>query len=93
MPAGAVIAGMRAALEAGSVSPDVVAIEARKHLAASRAAADTPARGPRPSRAAVVNLPAPRSAAAPPDARPAPSMAAYDQLLATPPAAGRRGAR
>jgi hypothetical protein len=31
MPAAQVIAGIHAALEAGSCSPDVVAIEARKH--------------------------------------------------------------
>jgi len=94
MPAAALIAGMRAALEAGSVSPDVVAIEARKHLAAVDAGAQAPVpmQRPRPSRAAVVNLPAARSAAPPPpDARPAPSVAAYDQLLDSAPAASRRG--
>ena len=85
LPAAAVIPGMRAALTAGSVSPDVVAIEARKHAAAAgdqgaATAPARPARQPRPSRAAVVNLPPPRTVP-PPDPRPAPSMAAYDQLL------------
>jgi transposase len=83
MPAKAVIAGIRAAVGAGSVNPDVVAIEARKHPAGDAApagAGDARARAPRPSRAAVINLPPPRPTP-PPDARPAPSVAAYDQLL------------
>jgi hypothetical protein len=80
-PAAAVIAGMRAAVAAGSVNPDVVAIEARKHPAGDAAGAGAArARPPRPSRAAVINLP-PSRPAPQPDARPAPSVAAYDQLL------------
>lgn len=79
MPAAAMIAGIRAAVAAGSVSPDVVAIEARKHPGRASGADAGPARPPRPSRAAVVNLP-PRPGP-PPDSRPAPSVAAYDQLL------------
>jgi hypothetical protein len=79
-----VLAGIRAALDAGSVAPDVVAIEARK------SGTDTPARPtrrwptPRRSPAAVVTLQARTQAAAglPPDARPAPSVAGYDRLLA-----------
>jgi transposase len=90
MPASQVTAGIRAALEAGSCSPDVVAIEARKHagLASPGQAGDSPwpALRPRPSRAAVVTLPR-REARLPADQRPAPSVAAYDQLLAVPPAA------
>jgi transposase len=84
MPAAQVIAGMTAALAAGSCSPDVVAVEARKHAAAGPAPASGPAwpaMRPRPSRAAVITLPARRDPL-PPDARPAPSVAAYDQLLA-----------
>jgi transposase len=90
MPASAVIAGMRAALAAGSCSADVVAVEARKHAVT----AGTGGTGgdawqalarPRRSRAAVVTLPQ-RQAALPPDPRPAPSVAAYDQLLSIPPA-------
>jgi transposase len=96
MPAAQVTAGITAALQAGSCSPDVVAIEARKHaagLAGPAKAGETawPALRPRPSRAAVVTLPQQR-AALPADARPAPSVAAYDQLLAAPPAAGEGGA-
>jgi hypothetical protein len=87
MPASQVTAGIRAALEAGSCSPDVVAIEARKHagLASPGQAGDSPwpALRPRPSRAAVVTLPR-REARLPADQRPAPSVAAYDQLLAPP---------
>jgi hypothetical protein len=93
LPAAQVIAGITAALEVGSCSPDVVAIEARKHAAglAGTAGAAWPALRPRPSRAAVVTLPA-RRPVLPPDPRPAPSVAAYDQLLVTPPAAGQAGA-
>jgi hypothetical protein len=85
MPAPQVIAGMTAALAAGSCSPDVVAVEARKHAAAaSPGTGGEPAwqaMRPRRSRAAVITLPARRDPL-PPDARPAPSVAAYDQLLA-----------
>jgi transposase len=89
MPATQVIAGITAALAAGSCSPDVVAVEARKHAAAAPGPADGPAwpaARPRRSRAAVITLPR-RAAELPPDARPAPSVAAYDQLLAP----GREG--
>ena len=84
MPAVQVIAGMTAALGAGSCSPDVVAVEARKHAAANPGADGEPAwpaARPRRSRAAVITLPA-RRVPLPPDQRPAPSVAAYDQLLA-----------
>jgi transposase len=93
LPAVQVIAGITAALAAGSCAPDVVAIEARKHGGASHAGDGQPpwaALRPRPSRAAVVTLPR-RPAQLPADRRPAPSVAAYDQLLA-PPAAGQAGA-
>ena len=92
----AVLAGIRAALGAGSVSPDVVAIEARKHTAPTGATtgattgpvpapdAAGPA-APQRSRAAVVTLGARRQAASwaglPADERPAPSVRDYDQLL------------
>ena len=95
MPAPAVIAGIRGALTAGSCSPDVVAVEARK-CAASAGPADTAGNAwpalerPRRSRAAVVTLPR-RQAGLPPDQRPAPSVAAYDQLLPGPPAAAGEG--
>ncbi len=91
LPAAQVTAGIAAALAAGSCSPDVVAIEARKH-AAGGAGLDAGGTGPvpRPSRAAVVTLPR-RQPKLPADRRPAPSVAAYDQLLAAPPAAGQAG--
>ena len=104
----AVLAGIRAALAAGSVSADVVAIEARKHLATANiitANAVTGAKvgepaAPQRSRAAVVTLGARRQAASvagfPADERPAPSVRDYDQLLtrrrAPWPAAGDRAA-
>jgi hypothetical protein len=84
IPASQVIAGITWALAAGSCSPDVVAVEARKHAAPSPGTSSEPtwpAMRPRPSRAAVVTLPARRDPL-PPDGRPAPSVAAYDQLLA-----------
>jgi transposase len=92
MPASQVIAGITAALAAGSCSPDVVAVEARKRAPAGTEPATEagwPAIRPRPSRAAVVTLPR-RTAQLPADARPAPSVAAYDQLLV--PAAQEEGA-
>jgi hypothetical protein len=76
-----VIAGITAALTAGSCSPDVVAVEARKHAGPAADPAPAGPAGPRRSRAAVITLPARRDPL-PPDGRPAPSVAAYDQLLA-----------
>jgi transposase len=96
MPAAQVTAGIAAALEAGSCSADVVAIEARKHAVSTAGLADAGERPwpalqrPRPSRAAVVTLPR-REARLPADRRPVPSVAAYDQLLA-PHAAAEGGA-
>jgi hypothetical protein len=104
----AVLAGIRAALAAGSVSADVVAIEARKHLtttdittadAVTGSEVGEPA-APQRSRAAVVTLGARRQAASlaalPADERPAPSVRDYDQLLtrrrAPSPAQGSGGA-
>ncbi|GEL20997.1 IS21 family transposase [Pseudonocardia asaccharolytica] len=94
LPEAAVLAGIRAAVAAGSVSADAVAIEARKHTTATGTttgtsmtpAAGAPAAGPQRSRAAVVTLGARRRAASlsglPADGRPAPSVRDYDQLLA-----------
>lgn len=85
----AVLAGIRAALAAGSVSADVVAIEARKHATGTATAGTAgmvePPTAPQRSRAAVVTLGARRQAALPTDGRPAPSVRDYDQLLAHPP--------
>ena len=92
MPPAQVIAGMQAALAAGSCSANVVAVEARKHAAAaSPAEADAAWQAlqrPRRSRAAVITLPRRSAPAVPPDQRPAPSVAAYDELLRNPPSAG-----
>ena len=90
LPAASVTAGITAALGAGTCSPDVVAVEARKHAdaAGGRAGADqvpaAPAGG-MPRGASVITLPR-RQAPLPADGRPAPSVAAYDQLLARGPA-------
>jgi transposase len=84
LPEAAVLAGIRAALAAGAVSADAVAIEARKHTSITEAAAAPTAgapAGPQRSRAAVVTLGARRRAALPADGRPAPSVRDYDQLL------------
>jgi hypothetical protein len=92
----AVLAGIRAALDAGSVAPDVVAIEARKHWQLSATADPVESGGPsaavpQRSRTAVVTLGARRRAALPEDARPAPSVHDYDQLLTHPTAGRSRG--
>jgi hypothetical protein len=91
LPAASVTAGITAALGAGTCSPDVVAVEARKHAdtAGGRGGADqvpaaSPA-GPVPQGASVITLPR-RQAPLPADGRPAPSVTAYDQLLARRPA-------
>lgn len=93
LPRGQVLAGITAALRAGSVSADVVAIEARKATvmpeSTSKSTVDdaTPAGNgkpvaPRRSAARLVTLPARRTARQlPADTRPAPSVADYDQLL------------
>jgi hypothetical protein len=97
----AVLAGIAAALSVGSVSADVVAIEARKPAGTATQRGDLPAdragqraghpetsqsAGPQRSRAAVVPLGARRQAALPADARPAPSVRDYDRLLTHRPA-------
>jgi transposase len=86
-----VVAGIAAALRAGALTADAVAVEARKAAqepasetttAPSAAASGTP---PAP----VTSLTARRLAALPPDTRPLPSVAAYDQLLRHPRPASR----
>ncbi|MET8927304.1 IS21 family transposase [Streptomyces sp. NPDC004623] len=96
LPHEAVVAGMNAVLEAGSVSPELVAIEARKALAAAGGPppvvitppANTPViDGPAhqdTDSAQIISLPA-RRPALPPDTRPEPSLAAYGQLLSIQP--------
>ncbi|WP_073946623.1 IS21 family transposase [Streptomyces kebangsaanensis] len=89
MPAEAVLAGITAALDAGSTSADVVAIEARKAMSArAEAGIQAPAPAapapPPESRSAEVGariISLPRRAELPADTRPEPSVAVYDQLL------------
>jgi hypothetical protein len=74
-----VVAGLAAALRAGALTADAVALEARK-------AADETAGQPAPDTAPAVTAPvasltARRLEKLPPDTRPLPSVAAYDQLL------------
>ena len=81
LPAASVTAGIEAALTAGTCSPDVVAVQARRHAAAAGApAAENLGVAPLRSRAAVVTLPR-RGGLLPADPRPLPDVAAYDQLL------------
>ena len=89
LPAASVRAGITAALGAGTCSPDVVAVEARRHADTAGGRADQvpagQAAGGMPRGASVITLPR-RQAPLPADGRPAPSVTAYDQLLARRPA-------
>jgi transposase len=86
-----VVAGLAAALHAGALTGDAVALEARKAAEADDASTPALATGP-PGSALPDGVPAPagatvtflterRLANLPPDTRPLPSVAAYDQLL------------
>ena len=81
LPAASVAAGITAALKAGTCSPDVVAVEARKHAAGqapgrrSRPGPRRAGRGRRSSRCRAGTAPLPA------DTRPVPDTSAYDQLL------------
>ena len=81
-----VVAGIAAALAAGALTADAVAVEARKAAQSDTTevtgGADMPAAVP-----PVTSLTLRRLAALPPDTRPLPSVAAYDQLLRRPPRA------
>jgi len=80
-----VVAGIAAALAAGALTADAVAVEARKAAQSGSGGAarpDTP-----PAASAVTSLTERRLAALPADTRPLPSVAAYDQLLRRPPRA------
>jgi hypothetical protein len=89
-----VAAGLAAALAAGALTADAVAVEARK---AAQAAPPAPAAGGAPGDATPGDLPAVASltrrrlAALPADGRPPPSVAAYDQLLRNRPTARAEG--
>ena len=75
-----VVAGLAAALRAGALTADALALEARKAAdeADGQPAREDAARVPAP---AVASLTARRLEKLPPDTRPLPSVAAYDQLL------------
>lgn len=78
-PAAAVLAGIEAALAAGSTSPELVTVEARRaHRQAEREAPE--AAGAADSPAGVPDCPS-----LPADSRPLPCVAVYDQLLACAP--------
>lgn len=85
MPHEHVVAGIAAALRAGALTADAVAVEARK-AAQDTAGENTshPPAAPSAAPAPVASLTARRLAALPPDTRPLPSVAAYDQLLRHP---------
>lgn len=94
MPDGDVVAGIEAALRVGAVSPDVVAVQARRHAAEAAAGGADSGRhldehGPI-NMHRVVSLtqyrladPAAVIAGLPADTRPLPTCDAYDQLLPT----------
>jgi transposase len=71
-----VVAGLAAALRAGALTADAVALEARKAADAGEPHGPAPAAAP-----AVTSLTARRLEKLPADTRPLPSVAAYDQLL------------
>lgn len=76
-----VVAGIAAALTAGALTADAVAVEARKAAQADTSdttATTTSSASPPP---VVTSLTQRRLAALPPDTRPLPSVAIYDQLL------------
>ena len=78
-----VVAGIAAALRAGAMTADVVAMEARKAAdAGPPVTAAQPDEIPQPP--PVTSLAERRLAALPTDSRPLPSVAAYDQLLRRP---------
>jgi transposase len=85
-----VVAGLAAALLAGALTADAVALEARKIADTD----DQPAGlepGPAAPQPAVTSLTQRRLAQLPPDTRPLPSVAAYDQLLRHPRRAAQEG--
>ncbi|MFE0457798.1 hypothetical protein ACFW1A_00885 [Kitasatospora sp. NPDC058965] len=75
------VAGLAAALRAGALAADAVALEARKAAEADTTTADVEPELFPPDRATVTSLTARRLAHLPPDTRPLPSVAHYDQLL------------
>ena len=79
-----VVAGLAAALKAGALTADAVALEARKAADTDDGQPARPEPEPAASQPAVTSLTQRRLAQLPPDTRPLPSVAAYDQLLRHP---------
>lgn len=90
MPHDQVIAGLKAALAAGALTADAVALEARR-IADETPATVAPVELDAPEPNTVPSLTARRLAQLPPDTRPLPSVAAYDQLLRIPRPTTREG--
>ena len=82
-----VVAGIAAALAAGALTADAVAVEARKAAQADSGGDTITGPDAPPAVPPVTSLTQRRLAALPPDTRPLPSVAAYDQLLRRPPPA------
>ncbi len=78
-----VVAGIAAALRAGAMTANVVAMEARKAADAGTPVTAAPP-DEIPQASPVTSLTGRRLAALPADSRPLPSVAAYDQLLRRP---------
>jgi hypothetical protein len=83
MPGDHIAAGLAAALRAGALTADAVALEARRAADEERPAGAAQARPQAPAGTNVTFLTERRLAHLPPDTRPLPSVAAYDQLLRT----------
>lgn len=86
-----VVAGLAAALKAGALTADAVALEARKAADTDGGQPAEPGPGPAAPQPAVTSLTQRRLAQLPPDTRPLPSVAAYDQLLRHPRRATQEG--
>jgi transposase len=87
LPHEQVVAGIAAALRAGALTADAVALEARKIADRDEMPAALP---PTARDAQIASLSGRRAAALPLDTRPLPNVTAYDQLLKRPPHAGPR---
>jgi len=81
MPGDHIAAGLAAALRAGALTADAVALEARKAADEDHPAGPAPSRQGAPAGLQVTFLTERRLAHLPADNRPPPSVAAYDQLL------------
>jgi hypothetical protein len=86
-----VVSGLAAALRAGALTADAVALEARKIADTDGGQPAVLEPGPAAPQFAVTSLTQRRLAQLPPDTRPLPSVAAYDQLLRHPRRATQEG--